>query len=482
MATMLAQTSFKFYSFIFLFMVFFHHCTCDVVQLDKNNVDVILNNNQLVFVNFYADWCRFSRMLAPIFEEGSNLVKKDYPDPGMVVFAKVDCDSQPDIAQKYHVNKYPTMKLFRGGQLVKREYRGQRSAENLADFIRQQLKDPIKEFQSLDEIYELQRDKRTIIGYFTTKDSLEYNVFARVAKLLKDDCQFYVGFGEASKAERTTGDNIIFKPIGETNPDMVYLGSLANEDLLKQWSQDKCVPLVREITFANGEELTEEGLPFLILFHNKEDTESMEKYSAEVSRLVSFKSSINFLFADCETFSHPLHHLGKTVKDCPLVAIDSFKHMYLFPKFEDISQPGKLKQFILDLHSGKLHREFHHGPDQPAATTAPPAPKVGFHAQLPKEVVEKAKVVHTQKQILIKSKDAINTVVTLEPGKKPSAIPTIKGSIKIKAPGMNEPIEVVSKSAPVKETTPPEETSIESIFVKMKPSEHRYTILDRDEL
>lgn len=25
--------------------------------------------------------------------------------------------------------------------------------------------------------------------------------------------------------------------------------------------------------------------------------------------------------------------------------------------------PGKLKNFIADLHSGKLHREFHYGPD-----------------------------------------------------------------------------------------------------------------------
>lgn len=25
--------------------------------------------------------------------------------------------------------------------------------------------------------------------------------------------------------------------------------------------------------------------------------------------------------------------------------------------------PGKLKQFVFDLHSGKLHREFHHGPE-----------------------------------------------------------------------------------------------------------------------
>ena len=26
-------------------------------------------------------------------------------------------------------------------------------------------------------------------------------------------------------------------------------------------------------------------------------------------------------------------------------------------------QPGKLQKFVADLHSGKLHREFHHGPD-----------------------------------------------------------------------------------------------------------------------
>lgn len=35
--------------------------------------------------------------------------------------------------------------------------------------------------------------------------------------------------------------------------------------------------------------------------------------------------------------------------------------------------PGLLSQFIADLHSGKLHREFHHGPDP---TTTPPAPGV----------------------------------------------------------------------------------------------------------
>lgn len=59
-----------------------------------------------------------------------------------------------------------------------------------------------------------------------------------------------------------------------------------------------------------------------------------------------------------------MHHLGKSQADLPLIAIDSFRHMYLFPKFDDMYIPGKLKKFVEDLHNGKLHREFHYGPEQ----------------------------------------------------------------------------------------------------------------------
>lgn len=76
-----------------------------------------------------------------------------------------------------------------------------------------------------------------------------------------------------------------------------------------------------------------------------------------------FVESINFLTADGKKFAHPLHHLGKSQQDLPLIAIDSFRHMYLFPNYKDMEIPGKLKQFIQDLYSGKLHREFHYGPD-----------------------------------------------------------------------------------------------------------------------
>lgn len=46
----------------------------------------------------------------------------------------------------------------------------------------------------------------------------------------------------------------------------------------------KCTPLVREITFENAEELTEEGLPFLILFHAPDDNESIKKFNEVVQK------------------------------------------------------------------------------------------------------------------------------------------------------------------------------------------------------
>lgn len=59
---------------------------------------------------------------------------------------------------------------------------------------------------------------------------------------------------------------------------------MTNFDELYKWVQEKCIPLVREITFENAEELTEEGLPFLILFHDPKDTESVKKYKEIIKR------------------------------------------------------------------------------------------------------------------------------------------------------------------------------------------------------
>lgn len=50
--------------------------------------------NELVFVNFYADWCRFSQMLKPIFLEASEKFKD--AAPGKIMWASVDADKNSE--------------------------------------------------------------------------------------------------------------------------------------------------------------------------------------------------------------------------------------------------------------------------------------------------------------------------------------------------------------------------------------------------
>lgn len=65
-----------------------------------------------------------------------------------------------------------------------------------------------------------------------------------------------------------------------------------------------------------------------------------------------------------------MRQLGKNESDLPVIAIDNFTHKYLFPNFQDIEVPGKLKEFVHNFYSGKLRREFWYGPD-PNTTPLP---------------------------------------------------------------------------------------------------------------
>jgi endoplasmic reticulum resident protein 44 len=336
------------------------------VELESSTFDNVIASTDLVFINFYADWCRFSNMLAPIFNEAADKINAEFPDRTKVILGRVDCDRQGSISSRYKVSKYPTLKLIRNGVPVKKEYRGARTADAFLEYIKQQLENPLKQFTSLQELMEIDDGKkRCFIGYMIGNETKNYEMYKKVAANLKDECTFYVGFGDASKQMHPPEQDIIaFRPdrTRSVESDETFQGDISNYDDLFSWIQAKCVPLVREITFENAEELTEEGLPFLILFHHPDDTESVKRYNQLIqTELMDEKPNINFLTADGVKFAHPLHHLGKSSSDLPLIAIDSFKHMYVANG--DINQPGVIKKFLTDLHSGKLHREFHYGPD-----------------------------------------------------------------------------------------------------------------------
>ncbi len=73
-----------------------------------------LRGNNLVFVDFYADWCGPCKAVAPVVER----IAKEFE--GRIVFGRLNTEGNPETASRYRVTSIPTLILFRDGKSVTR--------------------------------------------------------------------------------------------------------------------------------------------------------------------------------------------------------------------------------------------------------------------------------------------------------------------------------------------------------------------------
>lgn len=99
------------------------------VALHTQDFEKTLNDNELVFVDFWATWCGPCRAFGPIFEQASN----ENPD---IVFGKVDIDENQDLAVAAGIQAVPTLLIAKKGQVVFKQA-GALRASDLDDLIKQ---------------------------------------------------------------------------------------------------------------------------------------------------------------------------------------------------------------------------------------------------------------------------------------------------------------------------------------------------------
>lgn len=82
---------------------------------DQNFQEEALDADELIVVDFWAEWCGPCKMISPIIEELSD----EYS--GKAKVGKVDVDQNSDISMKYGIRSIPTILFLKNGEVVDKQ-------------------------------------------------------------------------------------------------------------------------------------------------------------------------------------------------------------------------------------------------------------------------------------------------------------------------------------------------------------------------
>ena len=83
-----------------------------IIYVNNTNFKEVLENNEVVLIDFYANWCAPCRMLGQVLEE----IVETNPN---ILVAKVNVDEEGELAQAFNIRSIPQLYISKNGKITK---------------------------------------------------------------------------------------------------------------------------------------------------------------------------------------------------------------------------------------------------------------------------------------------------------------------------------------------------------------------------
>jgi len=131
-----------------------------VLVLTTANFDETIKEHDKILVEFYAPWCGHCKKLAPEYAKAAQKLAE--LDPPMYI-AKVDATEEKDLASKFGIKGFPTLKWFVNGEPT--EYTGGRTESEIVNWIKKKSGPPSTEVDN-DKLEALIESEKVLVVFF----------------------------------------------------------------------------------------------------------------------------------------------------------------------------------------------------------------------------------------------------------------------------------------------------------------------------
>ena len=83
------------------------------LEFTDSNIKEVIESGKPVVVDLWAEWCGPCRAVSPILDQ----IATEHADKIEIV--KLNVDENPNTAMEFNITSIPTMKVFKGGEVVK---------------------------------------------------------------------------------------------------------------------------------------------------------------------------------------------------------------------------------------------------------------------------------------------------------------------------------------------------------------------------
>ncbi len=78
------------------------------IAITKDNFKSTYENNDVIILDFWAEWCGPCKSFAPVFER----VSEKFPK---IIFGKIDTEKEQELASYFEIRSIPTIMIIRQG-------------------------------------------------------------------------------------------------------------------------------------------------------------------------------------------------------------------------------------------------------------------------------------------------------------------------------------------------------------------------------